>query len=146
MLDILLKQREFEDEKVKLQLVQSNVQPADIQDKIQQYQTEMLTVSNPQQQMNNITVSCKHEFVNFKGFKEGTTTNKDGAHHQKAQLYSSYLSEIPELTYKLIKCEAKLMRATLESNGFVPTEGHDWNLLWSSQSYKQFIYDNLSDF
>ena len=38
--------------------------------------------------------------------------------------------------FKLIKCEAKLLRAVLEVNNFQQTESHDWNLLWSSQSFK----------
>jgi hypothetical protein len=37
-----------------------------------------------------------------------------------------------ELFFKLIKCEAKLLKAVLENNGVVQTESHDWNILWSS--------------
>lgn len=48
--------------------------------------------------------------------------------------------------FKLIKCEAKLLRAVLEVNNFQQTESHDWNLLWSSQSFKQYIYDNLNEY
>lgn len=41
-----------------------------------------------------------------------------------------------DMYFKLIKCEAKLLRSVLEVNGFQQTESHDWNILWSSQSYK----------
>jgi len=48
--------------------------------------------------------------------------------------------------FKLVKCEAKLLRAVLENNGFMQTESHDWNVLWSSQSYKPYIYDNMNEY
>lgn len=48
--------------------------------------------------------------------------------------------------FKLVRCEAKLLRAVLENNGFQQTETHDWNLLWSSQSYKPYIYDNMNEY
>lgn len=37
-----------------------------------------------------------------------------------------------DMYFKLIKCEAKLLRSVLENNGFQQTETHDWNVLWSS--------------
>jgi tubulin polyglutamylase TTLL5 len=48
--------------------------------------------------------------------------------------------------FKLVKCETKLVRAVLENNAWQGTETHDWNLLWSSQPYKSYIYDNMSDY
>lgn len=51
-----------------------------------------------------------------------------------------------EMFFKFVKCEQKLIRAVLESNGFMQSEGHDWNIMWSSQSYKNYIYDNLNEY
>ena len=48
--------------------------------------------------------------------------------------------------FKLNKCETKLVRAVLESNQWQGTETHDWNLLWSSQPFKSYIYDNMNDY
>jgi len=46
----------------------------------------------------------------------------------------------------MVKADAKLVKAIFETNGFVHTEGHDWNVLWSSQSFKPHIYDNLNEY
>lgn len=46
----------------------------------------------------------------------------------------------------MVKADAKLVKAIFETNGFVHTEGHDWNVLWSSQSYKSHIYENLNEY
>jgi hypothetical protein len=34
--------------------------------------------------------------------------------------------------YKLVKSDAKIVKAILETNGFQQTENHDWSLIWSS--------------
>jgi hypothetical protein len=44
-----------------------------------------------------------------------------------------------------MKTDGKLIRALLENNGFMQTEGHDWNVLWSCQSMKPFMYEGLND-
>jgi len=36
-----------------------------------------------------------------------------------------------DLLFKLIKTDGKLIRAVLETNGFMQTEAHDWNILWT---------------
>jgi hypothetical protein len=36
-----------------------------------------------------------------------------------------------DLLFKLIKTDGKLIKALLENNGFMQTEGHDWNVLWT---------------
>ena len=41
------------------------------------------------------------------------------------------------------KADAKLVKATLETNGFVATEGHDWNIMWSSRGVDPHIYEEL---
>ena len=46
----------------------------------------------------------------------------------------------------MVKADAKLVKSVLETNGFGQTEGHDWNMLWTSQSQKQYIYDNLNEY
>ena len=50
-----------------------------------------------------------------------------------------------DLTYKLVKTDGKLLKAVLESNGFMQTETHDWNLLWACQSPKLFMYEGLNE-
>jgi hypothetical protein len=42
-----------------------------------------------------------------------------------------------EFGYKMIRADARLVRAVFETNMFGLTEGNDWNVCWSSQSYKQ---------
>lgn len=32
------------------------------------------------------------------------------------------------------------------SNGFVPTDSHDWNCLWINSSGKNYIYENLNQY
>jgi len=49
------------------------------------------------------------------------------------------------LLFKLVKTDGKVLKAILETNGFLQTEGHDWNILWSCQSLKPFIYEGLND-
>jgi hypothetical protein len=55
-------------------------------------------------------------------------------------------TDYTELTYKLIKCEAKLVKSTLEAHGFSYTESHDWNLLWLPQTGKPYLYDGLNEY
>lgn len=51
-----------------------------------------------------------------------------------------------ELSYKLIKSEAKLVRSTLESYGFSYTESHDWNMLWLCVPGKPYLYEGLNEY
>jgi hypothetical protein len=44
------------------------------------------------------------------------------------------------------RADAKLVKATLETNGFVLTEGHDWNVMWSSRGVDTHIYEELQDY
>ena len=50
------------------------------------------------------------------------------------------------LSYKLVKCESKLVRSTLEAHGFHHTEGHDWNILWVPMVVKPYLYDGLNEY
>ena len=50
-----------------------------------------------------------------------------------------------ELLFKLIKTDGKLIRAVLETNGFLQTEAHDWNILWTCQSLKLNQYEGLNE-
>jgi len=50
------------------------------------------------------------------------------------------------LSYKLVKCESKLVRSTLEAHGFHYTEGHDWNILWVPMVVKPYLYDGLNEY
>lgn len=45
-----------------------------------------------------------------------------------------------------MKCEAKLVRSTLEAHGFHYTEGHDWNILWVPMIVKPYLYDGLNEY
>ena len=57
----------------------------------------------------------------------------------------TYSCETNDLLYKLLKCDAKLVRSILESSGFKHTEGHDWNLLWISAASKPYVYEGLNE-
>ena len=46
----------------------------------------------------------------------------------------------------MVKADAKIVKAVFETNGFGQTEGNEWNVLWTSQSVKQFIYDQMNEF
>ena len=50
------------------------------------------------------------------------------------------------LLYKVYKTESKLVRTTLEYNGFMNTDGHDWNIMWLSSSAKPYLYQGLNEF
>ena len=47
------------------------------------------------------------------------------------------------MLYKMHKADAKLVKAVLGTNGFVLTEGHDWNVMWSSRGVETHIYEEL---
>lgn len=51
-----------------------------------------------------------------------------------------------ELSYKLIKSEAKLVRSTLETYGFNYTDSHDWNILWLCVPGKPYLYEGLNEY
>ena len=45
---------------------------------------------------------------------------------------SQYEQNQAEMLFKMVKADAKLVKSVLETNGFGQTEGHDWNILWTS--------------
>lgn len=49
-----------------------------------------------------------------------------------------------ELLYKIFRGDTKLVRSLLEANYFQHTEGHDWNVLWSSGNCKLYLYEGLN--
>ena len=51
-----------------------------------------------------------------------------------------------ELSYKLIKSQAQLVRSTLETYGFTYTDSHDWNLLWLCVPGKPYLYEGLNEY
>lgn len=55
------------------------------------------------------------------------------------------IAQSSELLYKVFKGDTKLVRSLLEANNFQHTEGHDWNLLWSSGNCKQYLYEGLNE-
>lgn len=46
----------------------------------------------------------------------------------------------------MVKADAKLVKAVMETNGLGQTEGNEWNVLWTSQSVKHFMYDSMNEF
>jgi len=34
--------------------------------------------------------------------------------------------------FKMVKADAKLVKAVMETNGLGQTEGNEWNVLWTS--------------
>jgi len=45
--------------------------------------------------------------------------------------------------FKMVKADAKLVKAVMETNGLGQTESNEWNVLWTSQSIKSFIYEAM---
>jgi hypothetical protein len=45
----------------------------------------------------------------------------------------------------MLKCEGRLVVQTLEANGFKQTERHDWNVMWTNNSGKAYIFEGLSE-
>ena len=79
----------------------------------------------------------------FKNIKESqlVTTTATGPSYSK-----SYHWDQTELLYKLLKCDAKLVRTVLETNGFRYTESHDWNVLWMTSSANSYVYEGLNEY
>lgn len=50
-----------------------------------------------------------------------------------------------ELLYKICRGDIKLVRSLLEANDFQFTEGHEWNIFWSSSSCKSYVYEGLNE-
>ncbi len=44
------------------------------------------------------------------------------------------------------KADSKLVKAVLESNAFVHTDTHDWNIMWSSRGVDTHIYEELQEY
>jgi len=50
------------------------------------------------------------------------------------------------LQYKLLRSEAKLVQSVFEANGFVMTEGHSWNVIWSNGHIKNYVYEGINSY
>ena len=88
-------------------------------------------------------IKAYQEFINFKAIKEHQVVTGPLSSH----LYSrGGTSDYSELTFKLLKCEARLIRSTFESIGFTYTESHDWNVLWIAAATKPYLYDGLNEY
>ena len=62
---------------------------------------------------------------------------------------STYLKGFPntcQLTYKIFKTEARLVRSVLENSGFFYTDSHNWNILWSGASPPDYLYESLNQY
>jgi hypothetical protein len=83
------------------------------------------------------------DFLTFKPIKDHQVVSGPLSSH----LYSrGGVSDYAELSYKLLKCESRLLRSTLETVGFTYTESHDWNILWIAASGKPYLYDGLNEY
>ena len=51
-----------------------------------------------------------------------------------------------KLLYKVFKGDTRLVRSLLEANSYEHTEGHDWNILWTSGNPKQYLYEGLNEY
>jgi tubulin polyglutamylase TTLL5 len=51
-----------------------------------------------------------------------------------------------ELTYRVHKSDARLVRSILEAVGFSYTDSHDWNLMWVGAVPKPFVYEGLNEY
>lgn len=60
--------------------------------------------------------------------------------------YTKNYSEHNDLLYKVLKANVKMVRSVLEANSFTHTEGHDWNVLWTCQPCKSYLYEGLNEF
>ena len=72
----------------------------------------------------------------YRDINSGTTSTFD----------KSGYGEQPELLYKVLKADVKMVRALLETHGFERTDGHEWNVLWSCTSLKPYIYEGLKQY
>ena len=62
---------------------------------------------------------------------------------------STYLKGFPntcQLSYKLFKTEARLVRSILENSGFFYTDSHNWNILWSGSAPPDYLYESLNQY
>ena len=48
--------------------------------------------------------------------------------------------------YKMVKADAKLVKAVMETNGLGQTESNEWNIQWTSQSVKNHVYEAMNEF
>ena len=48
--------------------------------------------------------------------------------------------------FKMVKADAKLVKAVMETNSLGQTEGNEWNIMWTSQSIKSYVYEAMNDY
>ncbi len=48
--------------------------------------------------------------------------------------------------YKMLKCDSKLVKFIFELNGLIPTDRHDWNVLWTHTQGKTYFYERLNPY
>lgn len=78
---------------------------------------------------------CDEELV--RAIKKVTQTEKP------KRASDSFEARQQALSYKMLKCDAKLIRFLFELNGFVHTDRHDWNVLWTHTQGKSYFYERL---
>lgn len=50
------------------------------------------------------------------------------------------------LQYKILKSDARLVQTVLDVNGFSPTEGHSWNVIWLNGYTRPYVYEGLNPY
>ena len=50
------------------------------------------------------------------------------------------------MCFKMVKADAKLVKGVMETSGLGQTEGNEWNVLWTSQSIKSYIYEAMNEY
>jgi len=46
----------------------------------------------------------------------------------------------------MLKCESKLIRYLFESNDLTQTDRHDWQVLWTHTTGKNYFYERLNPY
>lgn len=46
----------------------------------------------------------------------------------------------------MVKADARLVKAVFETNGMNQTEGNEWNIQWTSQSVKSYVYEQMNEY
>lgn len=148
MADLMLRYREWEEERIKLQLTQgpgasglagnslgtlaasgllgnSREDGGDANDRQPLPSIENYGPVSAQQQMANINSSLKFEYMTFKPLKDSSILIRDGQstlYFQKGAIFNNQYNagqeSGSEMYFKLVKCETKLVRAILENNAW----------------------------
>lgn len=110
--------------------------------------------------INTLSSFSNDHFINFKVFemmhtKSGSAVKINNKLIKKISslcnstsnlgLQANGLASVNQMCfYKMLKCEAKLIKFILELNGLVSTDRHNWNMLWTHTQGKNYFYERLT--